>query len=348
MIFLGKNGRMSERFTYNILSTEETMSQTYKDETLRIFSLNANRPLAEKIAKVVGTKLGEGTIRQFSDGEIQINIEESIRGDHVYIIQATNAPVNDHLMELLIMIDALKRASAKTINVILPYYGYARQDRTAKPREPITAKLVANMLVEAGATRLLTLDLHTVQVQGFFDIPVDNLFTMPLFAHFYRQKGLTGSEIVVVSPKNSGVQRARSLSEYLDATLAIVDQDEIEGQRSGYVIGDVVGKTCILVDDILNTGSTLITAAEILKENGAKDIYGCASHGLMSDGAKENLEASPFKEIAITDSVDTPAARHPKNLTIISCAELMGAALLRIHENKPMSPLFRLEKKEFD
>lgn len=162
------------------------MTQKYKDKTLRIFSLNANRPLAEKIAEVVGTELGKSTVRQFSDGEIQINIEESIRGDHVFLVQSTNLPVNDNLMELLIMIDALKRASAKTINVVLPYYGYARQDRTAKPREPITAKLVANLLEEAGATRVLTLDLHTVQVQGFFDIPVDNLFTMPLFAHNYR------------------------------------------------------------------------------------------------------------------------------------------------------------------
>lgn len=321
------------------------MTQKYEDATLRIFSLNANRPLAEKIAKVVGTKLGEGTVRQFSDGEIQMNIEESIRGDHVYIIQSTNAPVNDHLMELLIMIDALKRASAKTINVILPYYGYARQDRTAKPREPITAKLVANMLVEAGATRLLTLDLHTVQVQGFFDIPVDNLFTMPLFAHYYREQQLTGEDIVVVSPKNSGVQRARSLSEYLDSTLAIVDQEEIDGKRTGYVIGDVAGKTCILVDDILNTGSTLATAAEVLKENGAKEIYACSSHGLLSAGAKERLEHSPIKEICITDSVYTPVERQPESLNIISCADLMGEALLRIHENTPMSPLFRLEKK---
>ena len=294
------------------------MTENYQDDTLRIFSLNANRPLAEKIAASVGTELGKSTVRQFSDGEIQINIEESIRGDHVYIIQATNAPVNDHLMELLILIDALKRASAKTINVILPYYGYARQDRTAKPREPITAKLVANMLVEAGATRLLTLDLHTVQVQGFFDIPVDNLFTMPLFAHYYRQQALVGEEIVIVSPKNSGVQRARSLSEYLDATLAIVDHEEIDGVRQeGYVIGNVAGKK----------------------------VYACASHGLLSEGAKATLENAPIKEISITDSVYTTADRQPATLNIISCAELMGEALLRIHENKPMSPLFRLEPK---
>uniref|UniRef100_UPI0022E6F48E ribose-phosphate diphosphokinase n=1 Tax=Enterococcus lactis TaxID=357441 RepID=UPI0022E6F48E len=268
-------------------------------------------------------------VKQFSDGEISINIEESIRGDHVYIVQSTNAPVNDYYMELLIMIDAMKRASAKTINVVLPYYGYARQDRTAKPHEPITAKLIANLIEEAGATRVLTLDLHTVQVQGFFDIPVDNLFTMPLFAHYYRQLGLTGDDIVVVSPKNSGVQRARSLSEYLNS-------------------GDVQGKTCIMVDDILNTGATLARAANVLKENGAKEVYACASHGLLSDHAKSILDNAPIKDICITDSVFTEENRHPENLTIVTCSELMGEAVKRIHENTPMSPLFRLEEKEFE
>ena len=179
------------------------MGESYKDSSLKIFSLNGNRPLAEKIAKVFGTELGKSKVTQFSDGEIAINIEESVRGDHIFIIQSTNEPVNDHYLELLIMIDAMKRASAKTINVVLPYYAYARQDRTANPHEPITAKLIANMLVEAGATRILTLDLHAVQVQGFFDIPVDNLFTIPLFAHYYREKKMIGDEYVVVSPKNS-------------------------------------------------------------------------------------------------------------------------------------------------
>lgn len=210
------------------------MTTSYKDPSLKIFSLNANQPLAEKIAEVVGIELGKSSVRHFSDGEIQINIEESIRGDHVYIIQSTSNPVNDHLLELLIMIDALKRASAKTINVVMPYFGYARQDRTAKPREPITAKLVANMIQKAGATRILTLDLHTVQLQGFFDIPVDNLFTLPLLARYYHECGLNNEEVVVVSPKNSGVGRARTLSEYLDTTLAIVDQHVDEnGEESG-------------------------------------------------------------------------------------------------------------------
>ncbi|MHC5250214.1 ribose-phosphate diphosphokinase [Enterococcus sp. HY326] len=320
------------------------MGKKYHDSRLKLFSLNSNQPLAEKIAKVFGTELGKCRVQQFSDGEIAINIEESVRGHHVYLIQSTNAPVNDHYLELLIMIDALKRASAKTINIILPYYGYARQDRTARPHEPITAKLVANLLEEAGATRLLTLDLHTVQVQGFFDIPVDNLFTMPLFADYYRDKGLYGDDVVVVSPKNSGVQRARSLSDYLDSTLSIVDQYEEDGELTGYVIGNVAGKKAILVDDILNTGETLAAAAKILKEAGAIEVYACSSHGLLSPPAKEVLENSEIEDICITDSVYTPDERHPKNLTIISCSELMGEGIKRIHENRPMSPLFRRNK----
>ena len=321
------------------------MTQPYKDKCLKIFSLNSNHPLAEKIADVVGVTLGEISVKKFSDGEIQINIEESVRGDDVYIIQATHYPVNDHLLELLIMIDALKRASAATINVVMPYYGYARQDRTAKPREPITAKLVADLLEIAGATRVLTLDLHTVQLQGFFDIPVDNLFTMPLFGQHYHDKQLVGDEIVVVSPKNSGVARARVLAKYLDATLAIVDQNSREADvREGYIIGDVAGKTCILVDDIINTGETLVIATDVLLKAGAKDIYVCASHGLFSNKATEIIGELPIKEICITDSVNLPAERQLPNLNIITSANLIGDALVRIQENVAMSPLFGFQK----
>jgi len=317
-----------------------------EDESLKIFSLNGNIPLARKVAQVFGTELGECSIKSFSDGEISISIEESVRGVDTFIIQATNRPVNDYYMELLIMIDAMKRASAKTINVVLPYYAYARQDRTANPHEPITAKLIANLIVEAGATRVLTLDLHTVQVQGFFDIPVDNLFTMPLFAQYYREKGMTDDGYVVVSPKNSGVQRARSLAEYLDTTIAIVDQGETEADE-GYVIGDVQDKNCILVDDILNTGRTLANAAELLKANGANEVYACASHALFSDGAKEALEQSEILDICVTDSCLTEKEQQPQNASYITCSKLLGEGVKRIHENTPMSPLFNKVDKDF-
>lgn len=318
-----------------------------KKAPIKFFSLNGNHPLAENIAHAFGTELGKCGIKKFSDGEIAINIEESVRGVHTFLIQSTNQPVNDYYMELLIMIDAMKRASAATVNVVLPYYAYARQDRTAHPHEPITAKLIANMLQEAGATRILTLDLHAVQVQGFFDIPVDNLFTMPLFAHYYRNKKMEGDDYVVVSPKNSGVNRARSLAEYLNTTLAIVDQGD-EYNEAEYVIGDVSGKKCIMVDDILNTGETLAKAATLLKEAGAAEVYTCVSHALLSPPAKEILEAAPIEDICVTDSCLTDKARHPKQLTYITCADLMGEAVRRIYENTPMSPLFSIEKKDFD
>lgn len=275
-----------------------------------------------------------------------INIEESVRGDDIYIIQSTNKPVNDYLWELLIMIDACKRASANSVNVVMPYFGYARQDRIAASREPITAKLIANMLVKAGVNRILTLDLHAVQVQGFFDIPVDNLFTMPLFAEYYNEKGFTGSDIVVVSPKNSGVKRARGLAEYLDAPIAIIDYAQDDAEREeGYIIGEVEGKTAIIVDDILNTGKTFAEAAKILERAGVKDIYAVASHGLFGGGAAEILNVAPIKEILVTDSVATKE-KVPTNVKYISASELIANAITRIFERQPLSPLFAYKSNE--
>lgn len=313
------------------------MSET---STMKLFSLNSNHDLAAAIAAKLGIPLGKAAIRQFSDGEIQINIEESVRGDDVYLLQATYNPVNTYLMELLIMIDSLKRASVRTINVVMPYYGYARQDRTAKPREPITAKLVANMLQKAGATRVLTLDLHTVQVQGFFDIPVDNLFVTPLFAKYFLKQGCLGENYVVVSPKNSGVNRARSLAGYLNSPLAIVDQGEDAQGTFEHVIGDVRGKHVIFVDDMINTGSTLVKAAKAVKEAGASDLYAAISHGLFVKEAAANREGlSLFKEIVVTDSV-LPQVEIEQVQTI-SVASLMAKAIHRIDQNQPVSPLFK-------
>ena len=313
---------------------------------LKLFSLSSNPEIAEKIAEATGLPLGKGSSRQFSDGEIMINIEESVRGDDIYIIQSTNKPVNDYLWELLIMIDACKRASANSVNVVMPYFGYARQDRIAASREPITAKLIANMLVKAGVNRILTLDLHAVQVQGFFDIPVDNLFTMPLFAEYYNEKGFTGSDIVVVSPKNSGVKRARGLAEYLDAPIAIIDYAQDDAEREeGYIIGEVEGKTAIIVDDILNTGKTFAEAAKILERAGVKDIYAVASHGLFGGGAAEILNVAPIKEILVTDSVATKE-KVPTNVKYISASKLIANAITRIFERQPLSPLFAYKSNE--
>lgn len=313
---------------------------------LKLFSLSSNPEIAEKIAEATGLPLGKVSSRQFSDGEIMINIEESVRGDDIYIIQSTNKPVNDYLWELLIMIDACKRASANSVNVVMPYFGYARQDRIAASREPITAKLIANMLVKAGVNRILTLDLHAVQVQGFFDIPVDNLFTMPLFAEYYNEKGFTGSGIVVVSPKNSGVKRARGLAEYLDAPIAIIDYAQDDAEREeGYIIGEVEGKTAIIVDDILNTGKTFAEAAKILERAGVKDIYAVASHGLFGGGAAEILNVAPIKEILVTDSVATKE-KVPTNVKYISASKLIANAITRIFERQPLSPLFAYKSNE--
>lgn len=320
------------------------MVEQYADKPIKLFSLTSNLPIAEKISEVSGIPLGKVSCRQFSDGEIMINIEETVRGDDIYIIQSTSFPVNDNLWELLIMIDACKRASANSVNVVIPYFGYARQDRIAASREPITAKLVANMLVKAGVDRLLTLDLHAVQVQGFFDIPVDNLFTVPLFAEHYSRLDFTGEDVVVVSPKNSGIKRARSLAEVLDAPIAIIDYAQDDASREeGYIIGEVEGKKAIIIDDILNTGKTFAEAAKILERGGATDIYAVASHGLFAGGAADVLEASPIKDIVVTDSVLTKE-RVPENVTYLSAADLIAKAIVRIHERRPLSPLFAYQK----
>ncbi|MGT2681500.1 ribose-phosphate diphosphokinase [Streptococcus porci] len=310
------------------------------DKEMKLFSLSSNQEIAEQIAKTVGVPLSKLSSRQFADGEIMVNLEESVRGVDVYLIQSTSYPVNDNLWELLIAVDACKRASADTVTVVMPYFGYSRQDRIAKTREPITAKLVSNMLVKSGVDRVVTLDLHAVQVQGFFDIPVDNLFTVPLFAKHYIDKGLTGSEVVVVSPKNSGIKRARSLAEYLDAPIAIIDYAQDDAQREeGYIIGDVKGKKAILIDDILNTGKTFAEAAKIVERGGATDIYAVASHGLFAGGAADILDLAPIHEILVTNSVVTKE-RLPEKILYLSASELLGEALERIHEHQPVSPLF--------
>lgn len=322
------------------------MSKHYFDPRLKIFALNSNRPLAEKIAAAVGVELGKSSVTQFSDGEIQVNIEESIRGSHVYVIQSTSSPVYDNLMELLIMIDALKRASAKTINVVMPYYGYARQDRKARAREPITAKLVANMIQKAGATRMLTLDLHAVQIQGFFDIPVDHLMGAPLIANYFLEKGIKGDDVVVVSPDHGGVTRARKLAEFLKAPIAIIDKRRPKANVAEVmnIIGQVEGKTCVLIDDMIDTAGTITLAANALKEAGAVSVYASCTHPVLSGPALQRIEDSAIERLVVTDSIYLPDDRKIEKIDEVSVGGLMGDAIKRIHENKPVSPLFETKK----
>lgn len=319
------------------------MGKHYKDPKLKIFSLSSNRPLAEKIAEAVGLELGKISISRFSDGEVKVNVEESIRGAHVYIVQSTSDPVNDNLMELLIMIDALRRASAKTINVVMPYYGYARQERKAQSREPITAKLVANMITIAGADRVLTLDLHAPQIQGFFDIPVDHLIGVPLLANHFLEKGLFGDDVVVVSPDHGGVVRARKLADFLKSPIAIIDKRRPRPNVSEVmnIIGDVAGKQCIIIDDMIDTAGTITLAAAALLDKGADAVYACCTHAVLSGPAVERLDESEIKEVIVTDSIQQPEGRHLDKLQTISVGNLVGEAIKRIHENRSVSPLFQ-------
>jgi len=318
-----------------------------KDERLKIYSLSSNEPLAEKIANYLGTELGELTVEKFSDGEIAISIEESIRGDHVFIVQSTSYPTNNYLMELLIMIDALRRASVGTITAVLPYYGYARQDRKAQPREPITAKLVANLLTTAGADRIVSLDLHASQIQGFFDIPVDHLLGAPLLASWYLDRGISGDDVVVVSPDHGGATRARKLAEFLDSPIAIVDKRRPAPNVSKVmnIIGNVEGKKAILIDDMIDTAGTITNAASALKEAGATEIYACGTHGVFSPPAIERIEDSVIETMVVTDSIYLPEEKRIDKIELLSVSELIGQAIERIYEDRSVSPLFYNEFK---
>ncbi|QGQ43930.1 ribose-phosphate diphosphokinase [Metabacillus sediminilitoris] len=316
------------------------MSNRYGDSSLKIFTLNSNPALAKQIADVVGVDLGKSSVTRFSDGEIQINIEESIRGCDVYIIQSTSGPVNEHLMELLIMIDALKRASAKTINLVIPYYGYARQDRKARAREPITAKLVANLIETAGSTRVITLDLHAPQIQGFFDIPIDHLMGVPILGEYFLGKNF--DDIVIVSPDHGGVTRARKLADKLKAPIAIIDKrrprpNVVEVMN---IVGNIEGKTAILIDDIIDTAGTITLAANALVENGAKEVFACCTHPVLSGPAIERIQNSKIKELVVTNSIALPEEKRIDKLVELSVAPLIGEAIIRVHEQQSVSLLF--------
>lgn len=312
----------------------------YEDDNLKIFSLNSNPGLAKEIADIVGVELGKSSVKRFSDGEVQINIEESIRGCDCYVIQSTSAPVNEHIMELLIMVDALKRASAKTINIVMPYYGYARQDRKARSREPITAKLVANLLETARATRVIALDLHAPQIQGFFDIPIDHLMGVPILGNYFEEKNF--KDIVIVSPDHGGVTRARKLADRLKAPIAIIDKRRPKPNVAEVmnIIGHIEGKTAILIDDIIDTAGTITLAANALVESGAEEVYACCTHPVLSGPAIERIDNSKIKELVVTNSIELPEEKKIAKFKQLSVAPLLAEAIIRVHEKQSVSFLF--------
>lgn len=312
----------------------------YYDRKLKIFSCTSNIPLARSIAEKIETSLGNGEVVRFSDGEVTVRIEESVRGADVYIIQSTCNPTNDNLMELLVMIDALKRASAKRITAVIPYYGYARQDRKTRPRDPITAKLVANLLTVAGADRILAIDLHAGAIQGFFDIPVDHMTAVPLLAEHFADRDR--SDLVVVSPDMGGVTRARDMAQRLGVPIAIIDKRRPQANVAEImnIIGDIKGKDAILVDDIIDTAGTISLGAQALLDYGARKVFACCTHPVFSGPALERLAKAPISELVVCDTILLPEDRKLPNLRICSVAELLADAIVRIHEDLSISTLF--------
>ena len=312
---------------------------------IKIFCGNANQPLAEEICRMMGTKLGEAEVKSFADGEVSVSLYETVRGSDVFVVQSTCKPVNDNLMELLVMIDALRRASAGRITAVIPYFGYARQDRKAKARDPISAKLVANMITAAGADRVLTMDLHASQIQGFFDIPVDNLLGNPIFVDYYAKKfGDKCEDMIVVSPDVGSVARARAFAQKLHMQMAIVDKRRQKANQCEVmnVIGDVKGKDCILFDDMVDTAGSLCNAAKAIVEvGGANKVYACASHGVLSGPAIDRLEASTIEELALLDTIPAHAEAARARIKYLTVATMFSEAIERTYQEVSISKLFR-------
>lgn len=308
----------------------------------KVFAGNSNDALAEEIASLMGKPLGKCTVNKFSDGEVSVSIWETVRGVDVYIVQSTCNPVNDNLMELLIMIDAMKRASAGRITAVIPYYGYARQDRKAKSRDPITAKLVANMIEAAGADRVLTMDLHAAQIQGYFDIPVDHLLGMPIIQRYYMEHQL--EDLVIVSPDHGSVPRARKMAEPFNAPIAIIDKRRPEPNKSEImnIIGNVEGKNCIIVDDMIDTAGTITNAANAIKEIGAKSVRAAATHGVLSGPAIDRIENSAIEELVLLNTMPIPEEKVIDKMKILSVGPIFADAMTRIHTNDSVSKLFEI------
>ncbi|QQK74816.1 ribose-phosphate diphosphokinase [Salicibibacter cibarius] len=310
------------------------------NDTFKIFSLSSNPTLTHEVVQQLGCELGKSSVKRFSDGEIQVSIEESVRGCEVYVVQSTSQPGNENMMELLIMLDALKRASAKKINVLIPYYGYARQDRKARSREPITAKLIANLLETAGATRVITMDLHAPQVQGFFDIPVDQLLGVPIVADYFKAKQL--EDVVVVAPDNGGVIRARRMADEMNAPIAFIDKRRPRPNVSEVmnIVGEFEGKNAIIIDDLIDTAGTITSAANALIENGANAVYACCTHPVLSGPAISRIDGSPIKELVVTNTIELPEEKLIDKITTLSVAPLVADAIHRVHNEVSVSSLF--------
>ncbi len=310
---------------------------------MKLLTGNSNKVLSKNIAKYLKTKLVNSSIRKFADGEIYVELNENIRGNSIFIVQSISSPANDNLMELLLCIDALKRSSAKNITAVIPYFGYARQDRKVVPRTSISAKLVSNLITKAGADRVVTVDLHAGQIQGFFDIPVDNLFSTPIFARHARKK-IKSKKIICVAPDVGGTERARALAKLLNVGLAIVDKRRPKPGQSQVmnVIGDVTGQTCIIVDDIIDSGGTIVNAAKALKTRGAKEVYVYITHGVLTGDAVKKIKNSVIKSLVITDTIDNgQKTRNVKNIEVLPISSLMGEAIKRISNSTSVSDLFK-------
>ncbi|WP_163538008.1 ribose-phosphate pyrophosphokinase [Gracilibacillus sp. YIM 98692] len=315
------------------------MNSSYHNTKLKVFSLSSNIALAEEIANHIGIELGKSSVKTFSDGEVQINIEESIRGCDVFVIQSTCKPVEDHMMELLIMIDALKRASARSINVVMPYYGYARQDRKSRAREPITAKLVADLIQKAGATRLISIDLHAPQAQGFFNIPVDPITAIYTIGDYLLEKYL--EDVVVVAPDHSSVSRARRLADQLKAPIAIVDRrGPNENASTISIVGDVADKTAVILDDIIDTGSRIESSARALFEHGSKKVYACTTHPVLSEQAVERIASSDLSELIVTNTIPLAENQKIEKITQLSVAPIVAEGIIRLYEQQSVSSLY--------
>ena len=307
---------------------------------LKLFTCNSHPELAQEIAEHMGVELGKSTVTKFSDGEISVSIWESVRGKDCFIIQSTCEPVNDNIMELLIMTDALKRASCNSVTAVIPYYGYARQDRKAKARDPITSKLVANMITAAGIDRVITMDLHASQEQGFFDIPVDHMLGQPMLTDYFKLKDL--DDMVIVSPDHGSVSRARNMAKPFNVPIAIIDKRRPEPNKSEImnIIGDVEGKNCIILDDMIDTAGTICNAAKALADLGAKSVYACATHAVLSGPAIERIEASPIKEMVLLNTIPIPEEKRLKKITVLSAGHIFAETISRVYSNKAISVMF--------